>query len=129
MGLKGQEMRMASAKDDLTTLKTLAAEGMKDKRAITAEVIKDFIKSGEPESAAGKQAKDEGLKVGTPEYQARVSEIAQTSVDAKLAQVTATLAGMSVQQANLALAQNKFLNQQAQQAKLSPQEMKLKSED
>jgi hypothetical protein len=128
MGLKGQEMRMASAKDDLTTLRTLAAEGMKDKRAITAEVIKDFIKSGEPESAAGKQARDEGLRPGSKEFQARVSEIAQTSVDAKLAQVTATLAGMSVQQANLTLAQNKFLNQQAQQAKLSPQEMKLKSE-
>ena len=128
MGLKGQEMRMASAKDDLTTLKTLAAEGMKDKRAITAEVIKDFIKSGEPESAAGKQARDEGLRPGSKEFQARVSEIAQTSVDAKLAQVTATLAGMSVQQANQALAMSKFENQKAQQSKLSPQEMKLKSE-
>jgi hypothetical protein len=128
MGLKGQEMRMASAKDDLTTLRTLAAEGMKDKRAITAEVIKDFIKSGEPESAAGKQARDEGLRPGSKEFQARVSEIAQTSVDAKLAQVTATLAGMSVQQANQALAMSKFENQKAQQSKLSPQEMKLKSE-
>ena len=128
LGLKGQEMRMASAKDELATIKTLAAEGMKDKRAITAEVIKDFIKSGEPESAAGKQAKDEGLKVGTPEFKARVAEIAQTSVDAKLAQVTSTLAGMSVQQANLALAQSKFQNQQAQQAKLSPAEMKLKTD-
>ena len=128
LGLKGQEMRMASAKDELATIKTLAAEGMKDKRAITAEVIKDFIKSGEPESAAGKQAKDEGLKVGTPEFKARVNEIAQTSIDAKLAQVTATLSTMSIQQANLALAQSKFQNQQTQQAKLSPAEMKLKTE-
>ena len=128
MGLKGQEMRMASAKDELSTIKTLAAEGMKDKRTIVGEVIKDFIKSGEPESAAGKQAKDEGLKPGTPAFQKRVNEIAQTSVDAKLAQVTATLAGMSVQQANLALAQSKFQNQQTQQAKLSPAEMKLKTE-
>lgn len=128
LGLKGQEMRMATAKDDLTTLKTLAAEGMKDKRAITAEVIKDFIKSGEPESAAGKQAKDEGLKVGTPEFKARVAEIAQTSVDAKLAQVNATLAGMSVQQANQLLAIQKFENLKSQQAKLGPAEMKLKTE-
>jgi hypothetical protein len=128
MGLKGQEMRMASAKDDLTTLKTLAAEGMKDKRAITAEIIKDFIKSGEPESAAGKQAKDEGLKPGTKEYQARVSEIAQTSVDAKLAQVTATLAGMSVQQANANLAIQKFQNLQEQQTKLTPAEVALKTQ-
>jgi hypothetical protein len=128
MGLKGQEMRMASAKDDLTTLKTLASEEMKSKRAITAEVIKDFIKSGEPESAAGKQAKDEGLKPGTKEFQTRVNEIAQTSVDAKLAQVTATLAGMSVQQANATLAMSKFENQKAQQSKLTPAEVTLRTQ-
>lgn len=128
MGLEGQKMRMASAKDELATIRTLAAEGMKDKRAITAEVIKDFIKSGEPESAAGKQAKDEGLRPGTKEFQARVNEIAQTSVDAKLAQVTSTLAGMSVQQANLALAQSKFQNQQTQQSKLTPAEVTLRTQ-
>lgn len=128
MGLEGQKMRMASAKDELATIRTLAAEGMKDKRAITAEVIKDFIKSGEPESAAGKQAKDEGLKPGTKEFQARVNEIAQTSVDAKLAQVTATLAGMSVQQANATLAMSKFENQKAQQSKLTPAEVTLRTQ-
>ena len=128
MGLKGQEMRVASAKDELSTIKTLASEEMKSKRAITAEVIKDFIKSGEPESAAGKQAKDEGLKVGTPEFKARVNEIAQTSVDAKLAQVTATLAGMSVQQANANLAIQKFQNLQEQQTKLTPAEVALKTQ-
>jgi hypothetical protein len=128
MGLEGQKMRMSSAKDDLTTLRTLASEEMKSKRAIVAEVIKDFIKSGEPESAAGKQAKDEGLKVGTPEFKARVNEIAQTSVDAKLAQVTATLAGMSVQQANANLAIQKFQNLQEQQTKLTPAEVALKTQ-
>jgi hypothetical protein len=128
MGLEGQKMRVASAKDDLTTLRSLASEEMKSKRAITAEVIKDFIKSGEPESAAGKQAKDEGLKVGTPEFKARVNEIAQTSVDAKLAQVTAQLAGMSVQQANANLAIQKFQNLQEQQTKLTPAEVALKTQ-
>jgi hypothetical protein len=128
MGLEGQKMRMSSAKDDLTTLRSLASEEMKSKRAITTEIIKDFIKSGEPESAAGKQAKDEGLKVGTPEFKARVNEIAQTSVDAKLAQVTATLAGMSVQQANANLAIQKFQNLQEQQTKLTPAEVALKTQ-
>jgi hypothetical protein len=128
MGLKGQEMRMASAKDELATIKTLASEGMKDKRAITAEIIKDFIKSGEPESAAGKQAKDEGKRPGTKEFQDRVNEIAQTSIDARLAQVTATLAGMSVQQANASLALQKFQNQQEQQTKLTPAEVALKTQ-
>jgi hypothetical protein len=106
----------------------LAAEGMKDKRAITAEIIKDFIKSGEPESAAGKQAKDEGKKPGTKEFQDRVNEIAQTSIDARLAQVTATLAGMSVQQANATLALQKFQNLQEQQLKLTPAEVALKTQ-
>ena len=128
MGLKGQEMRMASAKDELATIKTLASEEMKSKRAITAEVIKDFIKSGEPESAAGKQAKDEGKKPGTKEFQDRVNEIAQTSIDAKLAQVTATLAGMSVQQANANLAIQRFQNLQEQQTKLTPAEVALKTQ-
>jgi hypothetical protein len=128
MGLEGQKMRVASAKDELTTLRSLASEGMKDKRAITAEIIKDFIKSGEPESAAGKQAKDEGKKPGTKEFQDRVNEIAQTSIDAKLAQVTSTLAGMGVQQANLLLAQSKFQNQQTQQSKLTPAEVTLRTQ-
>jgi hypothetical protein len=128
MGLEGQKMRVASAKDELATIKTLASEGMKDKRAITAEIIKDFIKSGEPESAAGKQAKDEGKKPGTKEFQDRVNEIAQTSIDARLAQVTATLAGMSVQQANASLALQKFQNQQEQQTKLTPAEVALKTQ-
>lgn len=128
MGLKGQEMRMTSAKDELATIKTLASEAMKDKRAITTEIIKDFIKSGEPESAAGKQAKDEGLKPGTKEFQDRVNAIAQTSIDAKLAQVTATLAGMSVQQANATLALQKFQNQTEQQTKLTPAEVALKTQ-
>jgi hypothetical protein len=128
LGLKGQEMRMASAKDELSTIKTLASEEMKSKRAITAEIIKDFIKSGEPESAAGKQAKDEGKRPGTKEFQDRVNEIAQTSIDARLAQVTATLAGMSVQQANATLALQKFQNLQEQQWKLTPEEVALKTQ-
>jgi hypothetical protein len=128
MGLEGQKMRVASAKDELSTIKTLASEEMKSKRAITAEIIKDFIKSGEPESAAGKQAKDEGKRPGTKEFQDRVNEIAQTSIDARLAQVTATLAGMSVQQANASLALQKFQNLQDQQTKLTPAEVALKTQ-
>lgn len=128
LGLEAQKLRMTGAKEDLTTLRQLAAEGMKDKRTIATELIKDYVKSGQPESSAGKQAKDEGLVPGTPEFQKRVGQIAEMNVEKQMAQVNATLANMSVAQANLALNQQKFQNTQAQQTKLSPQEMKLKTE-
>lgn len=128
LGLEAQKLRMTGAKEDLATLRQLAAEGMKDKRTIATELIKDYVKSGQPESSAGKQAKDEGLQPGTPEFQKRVSQIAEANIDRQMAQVNATLANMSVAQANLALNQQKFQNVQAQQAKLTGPEVKLKTE-
>lgn len=128
LAMKGQEMKMTAAKDDLRTLQALAGEEMKDKRAIATELIKDYIKSGEPQSAAGKQAIDEGFKAGTPEYQKRVQEIGNMNIEGKLAQINASLAGVSLAQANLALNQEKFANQKTQQAKLSPTEVTMKKE-
>ena len=127
-GIQAQQARMAGAKEDLGTLRQLAAEEMKDKRAIASELLKDYVKSGQPQSAAGKQAQDEGLKPGTPEFQKRVGQIAEMNVDRQMAQINATLAGMSVQQANLALAQQKFGFQQEQATKLTAPELKLKIE-
>jgi hypothetical protein len=128
LGLEAQKMRMQGTKEDLATLRQLQAEGMKDKRTIATELIKDYVKSGQPESTAGKQAKDEGLTPGTPEYQKRVSQIADMNVDKQMAQINATLANMGTAQANLALAQQKFEFQQGQASKLTPGEMKLKTE-
>jgi hypothetical protein len=45
-----------------------------------------------------------------------------------MAQIAATLANVQTAGANLNLAQEKFINQKAQQAKLSPAEVKLKTE-
>jgi len=126
LGLEAQKLKMASSKEDLNTLRALSAEEMKDKRTIATELIKDYIKSGEPQSAAGKQALDEGLKPGTEAYQKRVGEIGNMKVEAQMAQITASLANMNTAAANLALAQNKFENQKAQQAKLTGPELKLK---
>jgi hypothetical protein len=128
LGLEAQKLKMAASKEDLNTLRALSAEEMKDKRAIATELIKDYIKSGEPQSTAGKQALDEGLKPGTPDYQKRVAEIGNLNVEGKMAQISAALANVSTAQANLALNQEKFQNQKAQQAKLSPAEMRLKVE-
>ena len=121
LALKGQELRMGAAKEDLATLRSLSAEEMKDKRTIATELIKDYIKSGEPQSAAGKQALDEGLKPGTPEYQKRVAAIGNMNVEGKMAQINATLANLSIAQANLALRQQNA-------AKLSGPELTLKRE-
>ena len=126
--LEAQKLKMGSAKEDLNTLRSLAGEEMKDKRAIATELIKDYIKSGEAQSTAGKQALDEGFKLGAPDYQKRVAEIGNANLEGKLAQINASLAGVSLAQAQFALAQNKFENQRGQQARLSPTELKMKSE-
>jgi len=126
--LEGQKLKMQGAKEELTTLRTLAGEEMKDKRAISAELLKDYIKSGQPQSTAGKQAQDEGLKPGSPEFQKRVAQIADMNVEKQMATINSTLANMSVAQANLALQQQKFDESKKQAAKLSPVEVKLKTE-
>lgn len=128
LALEAQKIKMQGAKEELSTLRGLAGEEMKDKRTIASEMIKQYIKSGQPESSAGKQAKDEGLTPGTPEYQKRVKEIADTNIEKQLTGINTALAGMSVQQANLALAQQKFGYQKEQAAKLTPAEVKMKTE-
>ena len=127
LGLQGQQARMAAAKEDLNSLRSLTGEEMKDKRTITTELIKDYMASGKPQSTAGKQAIDEGLVQGTAPYQKRVAEIANMNVEKQLAQINSTVAGMTVAQANLELAQAKGALAEKQAAKLTPSEMKLKS--
>ena len=133
LNLEVQKLKMASSKEDLNTLRGLSAEEMKDKRAIATELIKNYIESGKPQSAAGKQALDEGLKPGTPEYQKRVEVIGNMNIEAKMAQINSALSGVTTAAANLSVTQSKldlerqkFDQQKAQQAKLSPGEVKLK---
>ena len=127
LGLQGQQAKMTAAKEDLATLRQLTGEEMKDKRTITAELIKDYVASGRPQSTAGKQAIDEGLVQGTAPFQKRVAEISNMNIEKQMAQINSLVAGMTVAQANLALAQGKFDQQKAQASKLTPTEMKLKS--
>ena len=126
LGLEAQKLRMTGAKEDLATLRQLSTEGMKDKRTIAVEMIKDYVKSGQPESSAGKQAKDEGLVPGTPEFQKRVGQIAEMNVDRQMAQINAALAGITNAQANQALSQQKFDLTKEQSTKLTAPELKLK---
>jgi hypothetical protein len=128
LGLQAQQAKMAGAKEDLGTLRTLAGEEMKDKRTIAAELLKDYVRSGQPQSSAGKQALDEGLRPGTPEYQKRVGQISELNVDRQMAQIQATLANLTLAQSNAALQGQKFEFQQEQASKLTAPEMKLKTE-
>mgnify|MGYP007086238829 CR=1 FL=1 len=128
LGLEAQKLRMTGAKEDLLTLRQLSAEEMKDKRAVATELLKDYVKSGQPQSSAGKQAQDEGLIPGTPDFQKRVSQIAEMNIERQMAQINSALSGMSAAQANLALAQQKFDFQQQQATKLTAPELKLKTE-
>lgn len=128
LGLEAQKLRMTGAKEDLATLRQLSTEGMKDKRTIATELIKDYVKSGQPESSAGKQAKDEGLVPGTPEFQKRVGQIAEMNVEKQMMQINSALAGIGTAQANQALAQQKFDLTKEQSTKLTGPEMKLKTD-
>jgi hypothetical protein len=128
LALEAQKLRMGAAKEDLTTLRGLAAEGMKDKRTVATKLIEEYVRSGQPQSSAGKQAVDEGLKPGSPEFQARVSQLSELNTDRQMAQINATLASLTNAQANQLLAQQKFQFQQDQAAKLTGPELKLKTD-
>lgn len=128
LGLTAQQARMTGAREDVSSLRQLAGEEMKDKRAITAELLKEWTKRNDPVSTAGKQAQDEGLVPGTPQFQTRVREISELAVEKANAQIQATVAGMSVAAANLALGQARFTQQQTEAKRLTPSEVKLKTE-
>jgi hypothetical protein len=136
LGLKGQELSMRSAKEDVDTLQALSAEEARDRRELIKAQMNEYIRSGEPESAAGKQAKDEGLAPGTDAYRKRVFEIAQTSVDARLAQMNATMNQRALAQEDkekkFNLAQQKFDAEQKRKQEadenLTPFQTKLKIE-
>jgi hypothetical protein len=113
LALKAQELKMGAAKEDLSTLRSLAAEEMRDKRAIGTEMIKEYVASGKPQSNAGQQARDEGLQMGTPEFAARVQELAQIDIDRQI-QMT------QLQLDNLSLRSDR-------QQQLSPTEIALKT--
>lgn len=121
LGLEGQKAKMAAAKEDVATLRTLAAEEMKDRRAAANKMLEEYINSGKPQSAAGKQALDEGLTPGTPAFQKRVSEISEIKIEQQMANINAMMGNLAVSQAGLAL-------KQQQAGKLSSSEVKMKRE-
>ena len=119
--LEAQKLRMQTAKEDLTTLRTLAAEEMKDKRALELERLKEEIKAGQPLSAEGKQAYDilrgTGVKYGSTDFSNQVKNL----IDDKNA---ARAASIAIQEGNLNINKQKFEKEAKQ---LSSKELELKN--
>lgn len=67
--MKAQEARMAGAREDLATTRALAAQEASERRVIASKLLEEYIKSGQPQSNAGRMARDAGLRPGTPEFQ------------------------------------------------------------
>lgn len=124
LALKAQELKMGAAKEDLSTLRSLAAEEMRDKRAIGTEMIKEYVASGKPQSNAGQQARDEGLQMGTPEFAARVQELSQIDIDRKVALMTTGLENLSLRQQTLNMQEDRM-----NRLSSAEQNMKLETEN
>lgn len=121
LGLEAQKLKMQGAREDLTTLRTLAGEEMKDKRA----VVMEYIKSGRPQSEAGKAAIDAGLKQGTSEFTAFVEKY----IDDKIRSGNLVKEAMAaIAAGNLAVSQSRERRAEAASGKLTPGEVKLKAE-
>lgn len=118
--LKAQQLKMGAAKEDLAAVRALEAESMKERRAINMEMIKEYIKSGQPESNAGKIAKDMGLTPGTPEYLAKIKELTDLDVQRKVGEIDAKIKGLEL------AGQNAELREQLAN-RLSPKEIEMKS--
>jgi len=93
---------------------------MKERRAINMELVKEYVKSGQPESNAGKIAKDMGLTPGTPEYLAKVKELTDLDVQRKVGELDAKIQGLAL------AGQNAELREQLA-SRLSPKEIEMKS--
>jgi hypothetical protein len=136
LGLEGQKMKMQTAKEDLGALRTLAGEEMKDvraryledlkdRRARDLEALREKYKAGAPASEAGKLAADAGLVRGTPEFNKFVSKY----IDDKMSsgnEYKAIMAGIAQQ--GLELRQQAGERAAEQAKKLTPQELKLKTD-
>ena len=132
LGITAQQAKMTGAKEELRSLQTLAGEEMKDARASQRDILKLYLESGKPQSEAGKVAADMGLKAGTPAYSAYVDKYVTDKLNSgdlyKQAMLGIAQGNLGIANAGLALRTSQFDEKKAQGAKLSPGEMKLKSE-
>jgi hypothetical protein len=105
---------MAGAREELSTTRALAAQEATERRAIANSMLQEYIRSGRPQSNAGRAAIDAGLRPGTPEFQDFVRR--QTELD-----IERTTQLIQTQAENLDL-------RRRQSESLSPTEIRLADE-
>lgn len=110
IGLEMAKQRMLGSKEDITNLRALTVEEMKARRM-----------QMEPKSEVGKQALDEGLQPGTPQF---VSRVAGTNTENQGLKISTDQ--LKKDAAQLALEREQRAKLQA--SKLTPPELKLKEE-
>lgn len=59
--LRAQEARMGAAREDLATTRALAAQEGTERAGIVRELVKEYVRSGEPQTEAEKEARALGL--------------------------------------------------------------------
>ena len=95
----GQQLDIEAAGADIDLYQKLAEQSAATQGDIMKELVKQSMKPKEAQSPAGKQAMDEGLIPGTPQFHNRVAEIARASGDAAEARLNVALANASLSQA------------------------------
>lgn len=125
LALEAQKLRMQGTKEDLTTLRALEAQDVKGRADFSRDLLKDYLKSGQPQSEAGKIAVDAGLKPGSPQYNDFVKTYVERKLESgdlyKQAMLQIAAGGLQVRQAAETRA--------AEQAtKLTPSEVQLKTQ-
>lgn len=121
LAMEAQKIKAQGAREELTGLRTLVGEEMKDKRAL----LQEYIKSGRPQSEAGKAAVDAGLQQGTPEF----TDFVNKYIDDKIRSGNMLKEAMVLIAAGqLELGRTKERRAEESGKKLTPAEVKLKSE-
>ena len=95
----GQLLDIEAAGQDIEMYSKLAEKGEATRGDIMKKLIEQSMKPKEAQSPAGKQAMDEGLTPGTPDFHKRVAAIAQASGDAAEARLNVALANAALTQA------------------------------
>jgi hypothetical protein len=104
----GQQLDIEAAASDVDFYSKLAEKGVATQGDIAKKLIEQSMKPKEAQSSAGKQAMDEGLTPGTPEFHKRVAAIASQSGDAAEARLNMALASASLAQTKFERSQMEF---------------------
>lgn len=143
LGMLKHKMALESSKDETNVLRQLTGQEMADRRAaaqadaidkrtLALKAYEAFLNSGKPQSEAGKYAADQGFKPGTPEFARAAEGYFRTKMENgdyfKQMALSMQQANLGIAQQGLELRQQAQLATQAEKAKLTPQELKLKNE-